>query len=121
MQLTEIDFAEHAPIEGYGPGFFRIAGDVIHGGLLILPGLRRAWTGYDDLNAVLEMADKIDVLFIGTGSEIDYIPTAIRDRLDAAGIGVETMASPSACRTFNVLLSEGRRIGLAAFPVGDAA
>jgi len=37
--------------------------------------------------------------------------------LEAAGLGVETMASPAACRTYNVLLSEGRRIALALLPV----
>ncbi|MEC7257968.1 MAG: MTH938/NDUFAF3 family protein, partial [Pseudomonadota bacterium] len=36
------------------------------------------------------------------------------------GLGVEAMASPAACRTYNVLLSEGRRVGLALLPVGPA-
>nr|MCU0854979.1 Mth938-like domain-containing protein [Paracoccaceae bacterium] len=33
------------------------------------------------------------------------------------GMGVEAMASPAACRTYNVLLSEGRRVALALLPV----
>jgi len=37
--------------------------------------------------------------------------------LEDAGIGVEIMNSPTACRTYNVMLSEGRRIGLALIPV----
>jgi uncharacterized protein len=37
--------------------------------------------------------------------------------LEEADIGVEIMNSPTACRTYNVLLSEGRRIGLALLPV----
>jgi uncharacterized protein len=41
----------------------------------------------------------------------------MRTTLEEAGIGVEVMNSPSACRTYNVLLSEGRRIALAALPV----
>jgi len=37
--------------------------------------------------------------------------------LEQAGIGVESMASPAACRTYNVLLSEGRRVAVALIPV----
>ena len=45
------------------------------------------------------------------------MPTELRDRLEEAGVGVEVMASPAAARTYNVLLSEGRRIALAMLPV----
>ena len=57
------------------------------------------------------------VLFVGTGAEIAHAPRAFRDRLEEAGIGVETMATPAACRTYNVLLSEGRRVAVALLPV----
>jgi uncharacterized protein len=42
---------------------------------------------------------------------------AARSRLEAAGPGVELMATPSACRTYNVLLAEGRRVAAALMPV----
>ena len=63
------------------------------------------------------LAGRIDVLFVGTGAEIAHAPRAFRDRLEEAGIGVETMATPAACRTYNVLLSEGRRVAVALLPV----
>jgi uncharacterized protein len=69
------------------------------------------------LEALLAVAAQVDVLFVGTGAEIAHIPRDLRERLEAAGIGVEVMASPAACRTYNVLLSEGRRVGLALLPV----
>jgi uncharacterized protein len=37
--------------------------------------------------------------------------------MEAAGMGVEVMSSPAACRTYNVLLSEGRRIAVLLLPV----
>lgn len=118
MRLTEISYQDGAPVEGYGPGFFRIGGKVHEGALLILPGgTRRLWGGYDDLAPLLEAAADIDVLFVGTGAEIAQIPAPMRNALEGAGLGVEIMASPPACRTYNVLLSEGRRIGLAVLPV----
>ena len=42
---------------------------------------------------------------------------AERAALEAAGAGVEVMATPSACRTYNVLLAEGRRVAAALMPV----
>ena len=117
MRLTEIDFNDTLPINGYGPGFFRVGGKVHQGGVLILPGGIASWDGYADLAAVLEQADAIDVLLVGTGAEIAHIPEQMRETVEAAGVGIEVMASPPACRTFNVLLSEGRRIGAALLPV----
>ncbi|SDW26525.1 Mth938-like domain-containing protein [Litoreibacter albidus] len=117
MRLTEITYDTAPPIDSYGPGFFRIGGEVIHGGQLLLPTERFAWSGFDDTETILSRAKLLDVLFIGTGAEITQIPKALRSALDEAEIGVELMATPTACRTYNVLLSEGRRIGAALIPV----
>jgi uncharacterized protein len=57
------------------------------------------------------------VIFIGTGAEMAHIPADLRHALEEANVGVETMSSPAACRTYNVLLSEGRRVAVAALPV----
>jgi uncharacterized protein len=117
MRLTEIRFTDSSPVEGYGPGFFRLGGSVHTGPLAVLPTGIAPWGGYEDAATLLAAAAEIDVLFIGTGAEIAHIPKALREALEGAGIGVEVMASPPACRTYNVLLSEGRRVGLAVIPV----
>ncbi|MCW1954481.1 MAG: MTH938/NDUFAF3 family protein, partial [Roseobacter sp.] len=44
-------------------------------------------------------------------------PADMRHKIEQAGMGVEVMNSPSACRTYNVLAAEGRRVALAALPV----
>lgn len=113
MKMIEIDYDAAKPIDSYGDGFFRVAGEVHQGDMLIFPDAVLAWGGYDDTAAIIANASKIDVLFVGTGAEIAHIPAHLRDVLEAAGIGVEQMATPAACRTYNVLLSEGRRIGAA--------
>ena len=117
MRLTEITYTDAKPIEGYGAGFFRIGGTVIEGAVLTGPLGTGPWGGFDAPEALLELAGHVDVLFLGTGAEITHLPPALRDQLDAAGIGVEVMSSPSAARTYNVLLSEGRRVALAMLPV----
>ncbi|MDU8945078.1 Mth938-like domain-containing protein [Ovoidimarina sediminis] len=117
MRLNEITYTGAQPVEGYGPGFFRIGGTVHHGALVILPSGIGPWGGYDDAETLVAAAEALDVLFIGTGAEIAHIPAPLRTTLEEAGLGVEVMASPAACRTYNVLLSEGRRVGLALVPV----
>ncbi|MCH8466085.1 MAG: Mth938-like domain-containing protein [Roseinatronobacter sp.] len=118
MRLSEIDFGAAQPVEGYGADFFRVGGVAHPAPVLIVPGEVRAWAGYDDVAPLLELAGQVDVLFIGTGGNIAHIPAALRNRLEAAGLGVESMDSPAACRTYNVLLSEARRVALAVLPVG---
>ncbi|MCI2398874.1 Mth938-like domain-containing protein [Aliiroseovarius subalbicans] len=117
MQLTEITYDSAVPVDGYGPGFFRVAGEVIQGPMLITDQAARSWAGPDDLGPLVALSGQVDVLFLGTGADTAHPPAALREALEAVGIGVEAMASPSACRTFNVLVSEGRRIALAALPV----
>ena len=117
MRMTEVQFDGRVPVDGYGPGFFRLGGKVLRGAQTVLPAGIAPWGGYDDLAACLAAAQEIDVLFVGTGAEMRPVPQTFRAPLEAVGIGVEFMATPAACRSYNVLLSEGRRIGLALFPV----
>ena len=117
MRLSEVEFNDAPPIDGYGPGFFRIAGEVQRGAVILDPRGSHVWAGYDDLDHLIGLAGEIDVLFIGTGAETRHVPSEFREKLEAAGLGVEAMASPAACRTYNVLLSEGRHIAAALLPI----
>jgi len=117
MRLNEVVFTDAKPVEGYGPGFFRIGGEVVHGPVIAGPMGTLSWAGYDDADALLALAGKIDILFMGTGADIAHLPADLRRQLEDAGLGLEVMSSPAASRTYNVLLSEGRRIALAMIPV----
>ena len=117
MQLNETTYDDAQPVEGYGPGFFRVADKVFHGPMITHASSTQGWKGYTDLAPLLALVGDIDVLFVGTGGEIAHVPADMRDALETAGLGVEAMSTPSACRTYNVLLSEGRRVALAVIPV----
>ncbi|ATG39838.1 Mth938-like domain-containing protein [Phaeobacter piscinae] len=117
MRLNEVAYTDALPIDGYGPGFFRVGGEVFQSSILTGAMGTTGWGGYDDADPLLALAGEVDVLFIGTGAEVAHIPASLRQQLEGAGIGVEAMNSPAACRTYNVLLSEGRRIALAALAV----
>lgn len=117
MQLNEIEFGGLPPVDGYGPGFFRIGGTVHEGPVLLLPTGVTLWGGLEDQAPLLAAAGEIDVLFLGTGAQIAHAPAALAKACEARQLGLEVMASPTAARTYNILLSEGRRIGAALLPV----
>ena len=117
MNLTEVHFAGSKAIDGYGPGFFRIGDQRFHGSVLVLPERVQGWGGVEDSAALESLVGVVDVVFVGMGAEIAHLPTALRARLESLGLGVEVMNSPAACRTYNVCLSEGRRVAAALIPV----
>ncbi len=117
MRLIEISYGTARPVDGYGPGFFRVGGHVLRGACLITPWDAGPWDGLEDCATPLSLAGRIDVLLLGMGAEIAHAPQVFRAALEEAGIGVEVMNSPAACRTYNVLLGEGRRIAAALLPV----
>ncbi len=117
MAMAPVDFTGAVPIDGYGPGFFRVGGKVWHGAVLVHEGGVIPWGGLGDLAALALLAGTADLLLLGTGAEIARAPEALLDAAEAQGLRVEAMASPAAARSYNVLLSEGRRIAAALVPV----
>lgn len=117
MRMQETPFDGAIPVEGYGPGFFRVGGQIYRGALLMRGSEISTWAGLDDPAPLLALAGQVDVLLLGMGETLRYAPASFREALEEAGIGVEVMASPTACRSYNVLASEGRRVALAALPV----
>lgn len=117
MEITEIIYKNAMPVESYGHGFFRIDGQVLRGPCVITPWQARLWGGPEDHQALLDLVGQIDVVLLGTGNNIAYPPRALREALEAVGIGLEPMSSPAACRTYNVLISEGRHVALALIPL----
>ncbi len=51
-----------------------------------------------------------ELILFGSGSRMRFAPPALLRSLMAQGIGVECMDTPAACRTYNVLLAEGRSV-----------
>lgn len=117
MELVEISYDDARPIDGYGPGFFRVGGKVVDAPVLVLANTTRVWGGLEDAAPLTALAGQVDVILLGTGATMTPVPAALREALDEVGVGIEPMASPSACRSFNILLSEGRRVAAALLSV----
>jgi uncharacterized protein len=58
-------------------------------------------------------AARPDVIILGTGKRQRFIHPQLIAALTARRIGVETMNNPAACRTYNILMAEGRKVALA--------
>ena len=65
----------------------------------------------DDLTALF--AAKPELVLLGTGATHRFAPAAIRVAFVKAGVALETMDLGAACRTFNVLVQEERRVCVA--------
>jgi uncharacterized protein len=107
-----------APIDAYGSGGFGFAGMSHRGSLLCLPDGIWAWpvSGVRDittssLEMVFARAADIHVFLIGAGRDPWRIPDRLRQRFRDAGISVDAMTTGAAAQTYNILLSENRRVG----------
>jgi uncharacterized protein len=103
---------------GYGAGYVAINGERYERNLIVLPDRIVDWevARVEDLSrTAFESLSKlpIDVLVLGTGSALRFPIPADLQVMAQAGIGVEVMDTPAACRTYNVLLSEDRRVAAA--------
>ena len=120
MEVTPIVAAGRQVIEAYRPGRFRISGIDHDTSVIVTPERTLPWTGVEiarlgiaDFAAVIAADPPVDVLLIGCGKLMAPLPRAVRDGLREAGIGADAMDTGAACRTYNVLMSEDRRVAAA--------
>jgi uncharacterized protein len=124
MDITPLLPKGRQLITGYGDGGFKINHEFISGSLLVFPDQTLRWDIADIANIsqallepVLQAAPSVELLLLGTGSSIVYVDPAIRQALKARGIGLDIMDTGAACRTYNVLITEERRVAAALIAV----
>ena len=120
------DHPEASAIRGYGAGWIQVGSErVTHAVVLRWSGERQAWgcERYEVLGAdcFAQLAEGAPELVIfGSGDRLRFPRPEWLRPLVEAHIGVETMDTAAACRTYNILLGEGRRV-VAALLVPQAA
>ncbi len=124
MELTDNIAKGRQVIEGYGDGTFRVSGTVHRGSVLVFADRTLAWevagiTGLsvESLAAVGQAEPTVEVLLLGCGAKAALVPGALREALRADGVVIEAMDTGAACRTFNLLMAEGRRAAAALIAV----
>ncbi len=109
-------------VTAYGDGWIQVNAERHQGPLLIAPeGPVEPWTpdsfeslSQHDFDALLARAPELVVL--GTGARQRFPHPRLYARLTDARIGVEAMDTAAACRTYNILMAEGRRVIAALLP-----
>ncbi len=103
-------------VTGYGPGFIEINKSRHEGHLLLRPDAPVApWPvpsfealRAEDFEALL--AFRPEVVLLGTGKRQRFPQPRLTLALTRARVGIEAMDTAAACRTYNILMSEGRRV-----------
>jgi uncharacterized protein len=124
MDITPIIPSGKNIIKAYGNMGFKINDTEYHSSLIVLPNKISAWNitspaqiAIDPLQFALENAANIEILLIGCGEVHMALPPEISQHFNQMNIGVEIMTTGAACRTYNVLLSEGRDVAAALMAV----
>lgn len=123
MEFTEIKSSSEAFIAGYGDGGFRMGESRYKGSMLITPDGFYPWDvmtkediTLESLKPILDVKS-IELLIVGMGEAMAFLPKDIRDALADKNIPVEIMDTGAAARTYNVLLQEGRNVSAALIAV----
>ena len=101
----------------YGPGFVDIGGNRHQGNTALAAGrLVEGWTAnsFDTLNEAdfAFIADSgVEIALLGTGDSLRFPPQALMRPLAERQIGLDVMDTQAACRTYNILIVEGRKVG----------
>ncbi|HUC72044.1 MAG TPA: Mth938-like domain-containing protein [Stellaceae bacterium] len=122
MDLTPVVPAGRQVIERYGPSGFRVTGVIWRGSVLVFPDLTLPWAAVapaavtaESLLPVVEHGG-VQIVLLGLGSRMPTISRELRGALRQAGISLEPMDTGAACRTYNLLVAEDRRVAAALIP-----
>ena len=111
-------------IQAYGDNGFRIADQRYDHPVIVMPDRTVPWTSGDvaaitpdSLNPLRNAEPPVELLLIGCGRSIAFVQEDLRQALRDWGIVIDAMDTGAACRTYNVLLTEERRVAAALIPI----
>ena len=124
MDVTPLVREGRQIIEAYGDGGFKVSGVAFSGPVIIFPERCIEWTGASAEGLSLEMLtpvfdgdDPPEILLLGCGPRIVFILPSLRAAIRERGPVVDAMDTGAACRTYNILMTEERRVAAALIPV----
>ena len=122
MDVTPLVRQGQKIIQSYNGGQFRIGGELFTGPVIVMPDRVMAWpvggsfAALKDTDFSMLAAERPDVLLIGTGRAMHLLMPGLRQNLKTMGLSADSMDTGAACRTYNVLMAEGRRVVAALLP-----
>jgi uncharacterized protein len=119
QDITPILSKNKKIIESYGNGGFKVAGEKFEGGLIILPDSVHRFesanieaTTQAHLEPILNNIEDIEVLIVGCGKVTEFFSPAIENFFRSKKISAEYMDTGAAARTYNILLTEERKVAV---------
>ena len=113
-------FSRQPPIDAYGDGGFRLEGQRFEGSIIVMPQGLHPWSvavigdvTAASLAVLAGAAGTFDFLLIGSGEAFARLPAQAQRYLESCGLFPDVMATPAACRTYNMMLAENRRVAAA--------
>ncbi len=119
MELIPRVQAGRQVIERYAASGFRISGAIYRGPVLVFPDRTEAWVeaAFTEQGLAPVLAHGgVELLLLGFGRRMAPVSAELRRALKQGGIAVEPMDTGAACRTYNMLVAEDRRIAAALLP-----
>ena len=124
MDVTPLIKSGQQVIQSYAGGQFKVSGTAYEGAVIVMPSGVETWLVKDVSKLVLEdfqpliaQAGDIDVVLLGCGKQIQFLQPDLRKSLKNNDLSVDVMDTGAACRTYNVLMAEERRVAAALFPL----
>lgn len=109
--VTPLIKSNQMVIQSYGPQGFKISGTQYDHHVIVFPERVVSWDG--DVDNLIRYKNDIDVALVGTGTTLKLLPRERRLALKNEGLHIEMMDTGAACRTYNALMADGRRIAAA--------
>lgn len=122
MDITPLVPQGRQIVQSYAEGRFRVSGEVYEGPVIVFLDRTVKWDAPSNLDDLTPdhfselAASELDVILVGCGQSMRSMPFALRQSLKARGITIDFMDTGAACRTYNVLMTEGRRVAAALLP-----
>lgn len=124
MDITPVISERSQRIEGYGNGGFTVSGTRLEGSVLVFPDHTMPWGVIDisqlttaSFQPIFDAQPPVEILLLGCGATHPFVEPALREACRAKGIALDAMDTGAACRTYNILLGEARRVGAALIAV----
>jgi len=122
MDLTPRLATDRQVIQAYGGGGFRISQVRYEGAVLVFPDRVLAWpasaAGDASVENLAPLRDAgVELLLLGCGRSMAALPQALRQAVRGWGVVIDAMDTGAACRTYNILLAEERRVAAALIPL----
>jgi uncharacterized protein len=117
LDITPLVPEDRQIVQSYGSGHFKVSLIDYRGSIIVLPNQTISWdvSILDDVNLetlapVLAEDPRIEILLIGCGKMMQLLPRSLMDTCRQKGLAIDAMDTGAACRTYNILAAEGRRV-----------